>query len=356
MKKLADMDQPQATSTNISVEEMMEDIKKLNDYSIENAEKKAMATKYGIQSRKAAEIEHAILVKAAEDRATRKSFTELDITMFKRLSNCPEIYGKMESFLQLEPEAFIKYMKDVYEEDIKSKGIEQYITWKPSDLKYARIKYGDKYTIKFYQFLLKYLEENGSSTKDARDVRKEATDLVLSKLNEQLKDFKKTLLDHAEEQALKHYDNIVENIDMWFEKDEECEKQLNDLRRQNGRSYRYWDTPEYKKVQETQKRWHMMYVEGNFIMNKWSKEEYGKYCREQAEKEYEMKKKTMAEKIVDRDFDYANIQFTNVKRDPKWIEMLITDGVKKVYARSIIAAEYSEKVTVHFRFILTDRK
>jgi hypothetical protein len=87
MKKLTDMDQPQATSTNISIEEMMEDIKKLNDYSIENAEKKAMATKYGIQSRKAAEIEHAILVKAAEDRATRKSFTELDITMFKRLIN-----------------------------------------------------------------------------------------------------------------------------------------------------------------------------------------------------------------------------------------------------------------------------
>ena len=356
MKKLTEMEQPQSTSTNISVEEMMEDINKLNDYSIDNAEKKALAAKYGIQSRKGAEIEKRILTVAAEDRANRTTFSELDITMFKRLTNCPELYSKMEPFLQLEPEAFVKYMKDVYEENIKSKGLEQYITWKPSDLKYARIKYGNIYTIKFYQFLLKYLEENGSATKDARDARKEATDLVLSKLNEQLKDFKQTLLDHAEEQALNYYDNIVKNIDMWFEKDEECEKQLNDLRRENGRSYRYWDNPEYKKVQETQKRWHLMYVEGNFIMEKWTKNEYGKYCREQAEKEYEMKKKTMAEKIVDRDFDYANIQFTNVKRDPKWIEMLITDGVKKVYARSIIAAEYSEKVTVHFRFILTDRK
>ena len=64
----------------------------------------------------------------------------------------------------------------------------------------------------------------------------------------------------------------------------------------------------------------------------------------------------MAEKIVERDFDYANITFSNMKRDPKGIEMMISDGVKKVYARSIIAAEYSEKVICHFRFILTDRK
>ena len=41
MKRLTEMEQLQSTSTNISVEEMMEDIKKLNDYSIENAEKKA---------------------------------------------------------------------------------------------------------------------------------------------------------------------------------------------------------------------------------------------------------------------------------------------------------------------------
>ena len=338
-----------------SVSEMLNDIKTLND-AYDNSVKKQIAEKYGIQSKKTAEIEHQILLKAAELRHSKKSFSEDDITAFKRLSNMPEIYNKMVSFLELEPEVFIKYMKDKYEEDIKASNLTQYVTWKPSELKYSRIKYGQIYTIKFYQFLVKYLEENGSATKDVRDARKEATDLVLSKLNEQLKDFKKNLLDHAEEQALNHYDNIVKNIDNWFEEDEKCDKQLNELRKANGRSYRYWDNPEYKKVQETQKRWHMMYVEGNFIMNKWSKKEYGKYCREQAEKEYEMKKKTMAEKIVDRDFDYANITFTNVKKDPKWIEMLITDGVKKVYARSIIAAEYSEKVTVHFRFILTDRK
>jgi hypothetical protein len=64
----------------------------------------------------------------------------------------------------------------------------------------------------------------------------------------------------------------------------------------------------------------------------------------------------MADKIHDKGLNIENIECTNVHQDPKVIEMVITDGVKKLYCRSIIAAEYSDKMVTHFRFIITERK
>lgn len=36
--------------------------------------------------------------------------------------------------------------------------------------------------------------------------------------------------------------------------------------------------------------------------------------------------------------------------------MRVTDGTKNVYCRSVWAAEFSEKMIPHFRFIITNRK
>ena len=167
--------------SKITVAEMLEDIKKVRD-AYELKEKKAIADKYGIQSKKIAEIEHGILIKAAEDRATRKTYDGNDIKAFRQLTNMPEIYNKLEAFLKQEPEAFVKYLKDYYEEYLKKENLFSFINWKPSDLKY-RVSYGKIYSIKIYQFLVKYLEENGSDTADKRSAKEKATDLILSKLD-----------------------------------------------------------------------------------------------------------------------------------------------------------------------------
>lgn len=348
------------SDNKISVAEMLADIKNLENWSLaENIDKKAMAAKYGIQSRKTAEIVYGILTKAAEDRWSRKKFDENDIAAFKQFCKMPELYSKIEPFFEDEPEEFIKYLRDFYKKDLEDSNLMQYSTWKQSDLKYRRIPYGKIYTIKLYQFILKYLEEHGSDNKDARDAKTKATDLVLGKLDEQLKDFKKDLLDRAEQQALDFYDTILEKIGDWKKTADGLQKQIEDFQmnwvKNRNRGW-YWNEREYKDLEKSAKQWRAKYLNAKYIKGHFSKPEYGKYCRDAADHEYEMKKNTMADKIVERDFDYANLQFTNVKRDPKWIEMMITDGVKKVYARSIIAAEFSEKVTVHFRFILTDRK
>ena len=92
-------------SSKFSTTEMMEDIKKVKD-AYELKDKKAIAEKYGIQSKKAAEIEHGILVKAAEDRASRTKFDELDVRMFRLLSNYVDMYNKLADYLSQETEAF----------------------------------------------------------------------------------------------------------------------------------------------------------------------------------------------------------------------------------------------------------
>lgn len=42
-----------------------------------------------------------------------------------------------------------------------------------------------------------------------------------------------------------------------------------------------------------------------------------------------------------------------MNNNPKFFEMTITDGNQSLHARSIWAAEYSENVTAHYRFIIS---
>ena len=342
-------------SSKISTAEMMEDIKKIRD-AYELKDKKAIAEKYGIQSKKAAEIEHGILVRAAEDRATRTKFDELDVRMFRLLSNYVDMYNKLIEYFENEPEAFIIYMKDYYEEYLKKEKLFSYINWKPSDLKY-RLSANKIYSIKYYQSIVRYLEENGSSTADRRSAKQKATELILSKLDEQLADFKEQLLNQVEEQAKNAWQRFSDNLETYHKEYLKADKEFDDFHNDRNNRFALPEVREkYSILEETRNLASQKYYNAKYIIEKYTKEDYGKYCREQGRKEYEYKKHKMAEKIVERDFDYANIIFSNMKRDPKGIEMMISDGVKKVYARSIIAAEYSEKVICHFRFILTDRK
>jgi hypothetical protein len=342
-------------SSKFSAAEMMEDIKKVRD-AYELKDKKAIAEKYGIQSKKIAEIEKGILQRAAEERATRTKFDTLDISLFRLYSNYVDMYNKLSEYLELEPEGFIIFMKDYYEEDLKKDKIFQYLNWRPADMKY-RLNYNQMCRIKYYQSLVRYINEHGSSTKNQREAKENATDLILGKLDEQLAEFKEQLLNQVEEQAKDYWQRLSDGLEKWHKEYLKARKAFNDYTADHTRRYSLPEVmAEYNRLEEAGKLASQKYHNAKFIVEKWTKEEYGKYCREQGRKEYEYKKHKMAEKIVERDFDYSNLTFSNMKRDPKGIEMLISDGVKKVYARSIIAAQFSEKVICHFRFILTDRK
>ena len=65
---------------------------------------------------------------------------------------------------------------------------------------------------------------------------------------------------------------------------------------------------------------------------------------------------TLASRIMTQDFDFDKLEVTSISDDPKYFELQITDGKNNLYARSIYAAEFSEKMVPHFRFIITNKR
>ncbi len=87
-----------------------------------------------------------------------------------------------------------------------------------------------------------------------------------------------------------------------------------------------------------------------------SKKEYVDKCKKDAEDKFDANITTISERLNKQNFIITDIQVTDIDNDPKFYIMCITDGVKKVYCRSVWAAEFSDKMIPHFRFIITNRK
>lgn len=104
---------------NIPEQEIYKDIAILkgDDYTVElNIKtKRAIGAKYGMDPKDATRTEK-ILMKIYEYlrelRKTKSSFTQQDITDFRRLTNSLQRYKDLEPFLQLESPAFLKYILD----------------------------------------------------------------------------------------------------------------------------------------------------------------------------------------------------------------------------------------------------
>ena len=64
----------------------------------------------------------------------------------------------------------------------------------------------------------------------------------------------------------------------------------------------------------------------------------------------------LASKLDKKGFVSEGLGFSSLQHDPKLFDVLISSGNKKVHARSILAAEDSEYMKAHFRFIITNAK
>ena len=85
------------------------------------------------------------------------------------------------------------------------------------------------------------------------------------------------------------------------------------------------------------------------------KESFVKDSVEKAAMMFDGKVFAMADKLNKKGFT-PDCKFSSLSSDPKMFDVIITDGEKKVHARSILAAEYSECMVAHFRFIITNAK
>lgn len=75
-----------------------------------------------------------------------------------------------------------------------------------------------------------------------------------------------------------------------------------------------------------------------------------------AENAFDGKVEGLALKLNSKGFVADGLKFEAICHDPKLFDAVIASNGKKVHARSIWAAENSELVTPHFRFIVTNAR
>lgn len=86
---------------------------------------------------------------------------------------------------------------------------------------------------------------------------------------------------------------------------------------------------------------------------RWNKEKFVNYEVDMAEKKYKSDIEAVAFKVRRMKMDETNLYVRLVMPDALHLDIYISDGKKDVHARSIFAAEYSDLVTPHYRFIIT---
>lgn len=120
-------------------------------------EKKVLATKYSLDTKKAKEIQNMILVAMRDERKTRNEFDEIDLLYFSKL-DIPETYTKARAYYELESIEFLTFVMNNHWKTLVKQKLE-----KKADLVNTHGTYQlsgtDKYAIRSYLNIKKYLDE-----------------------------------------------------------------------------------------------------------------------------------------------------------------------------------------------------
>lgn len=334
----------------LSIEEMMEDYNIISDYP-DTTTKKIIASKYGITSKKSADIQKAILIAIRNERNNRHEYSDDDIIWFKRLSDMPSRYKTLCVWLDEESLDFINFMRAYYEEKLKSKKskfgslFDLKNSAKGRDWNYV-MNASDKYLIDTYNNLTQYIEEHDPTTLSSKQDQQTIINSIKQKLIENTKEFHDEYIKRVEIFANKYWDKLPSNIESSKKKYEEAKKLYKD-------EQDYDKSKILKRKMEEASRIYNSYL---IVSRKYSsKNEYIDKCKEDAEAKFDANITSIAERLKKQDFIITDIKVSGIHNDPKFYAMYVTDGVNKVYCRSIWAAEFSDKMIPHFRFIITNK-
>ena len=323
----------------------------VNDYEksehASGIEKKQLAEKYNC-SNKIKDIQKAILLKMREERHRRKEFNNEDITYFTRL-DFPE--KKFYDELGEEPIEFVRFYADYYLQQLKKRRLDKMVGQK---LNSYNSSISDRYMIKRYETILAYLTANDKTeeekAKDKSD--KERIEMIkknlIEKISSEIEGFKNKIIDMTKRFAKKKYDNAPKII-------EKCDNEIAELEKtfDSKSFYSYYKTKEYKRIEELRK---IKSKEKMILVKYPTYKEYEEACVNEAIHQFENNISAISDRVKEKGLNIENVTCQDVFDDPKFIEMRITDGERSLWCRSILAAEYSDKMIPHFRFIITERK
>lgn len=335
----------------MSIEEMVEDYNVISD-SPDTATKKNIASKYGLVSKKSADIQKAILVAMRNERNDRRKYCDDDITWFRRLSDMPSRYKTLCTWLDNESLEFVNFMRCYYEEKLKSKKskfgslFDLKNSAKGRDWNYT-MTYADKYLIDTYNNLMQYIEEHDPTKISSKQEQQIIINRIKQKLLENTKEFHNEYIRRVENFANKYWDELPSKI-------ESSKKAYEEAKQLYMGEQDYAKSKTLKRKIEKASRIYNSYL---IVSKKYSsKKEYVDKCKEDAEAKFDANITSISERLNKQNFIITDIKVTDIHNDPKFYTMCVTDGIKKVFCRSVWAAEFSSKMIPHFRFIITNRK
>lgn len=333
-----------------SMEEMIADYNTLDDYPT-MAQKKEIALKYGIESKKVKEIEHEILLQMRALRFEKKDFDNTDIRFYYKL-DVPE-----KTKLEGECTQFIMFLKDYFFKRMQERKLDKKVSMaKIRDWNY-HMTYADRSLILDYLKCIDVLDSRNVDKIETKKAKEEVIEGIMLQLVSQTKEFYEQYLNDAEAWATKTYDSAPGRLEYFIEKRRNLEVKrdevVNRLKAENG--WRYMYDPDYKEIDGSINRLSRSINELKVILNK-TKVDFIQENREDAENTFNHNIANLAEKLYAKEFEFAKITVNSISKDPKLFELEVTDGNITLYARSIWAAEYSDKMIPHFRFIITNRR
>lgn len=335
-----------------SKEELHADYQKVSD--VTGQEKKDLIAKYGVESKKAQDIKNRILEILRELRREKKNFDKEDITDFLRLHDY--VTSRMIEGLKEEAKEFSTYLKDYYFERLKSRKLESWALV-TSGLNNYRLSIADKDLIKTYQKISKAVDEINPTKEKLNE--KEHFEMLNNRITELMQDFKVIYLKRIEEYAKKQYKyySSEENLKKLIDAKEAAEKEVEKYKEENNiRWIKYNDYKGRNLENNVDKARNKISQFKGFTKMYTTEKMYLDKCREDGEKTFANNIAAISERLIKDNLNIDNLSITNVKNDPKFFEMIITDGNKKLYLRSVFAAQFSTKMIPHFRFIITERK
>lgn len=184
-------------------------------------------------------------------------------------------------------------------------------------------------------------KKNAAATTEEEAVKKYKPALA-----EGCEEFHKVWVARNLERANYEYNNINAKV-------EDAKKIYDRLNRLPNISYMYFQMHHTRLRRKVEKARAECYKIISHRAAKMTCSEYLEYTRERLEQHWDASMTKLAVKLLPFNLDHITATATDM--EDKGLECYITEGNRRIHARVIWAAEYSDRVTPHERYILTEK-
>lgn len=308
---------PKSKFAEMTEEEMMADYDRLD--GLDSALKKELSQKYGIESKKAAEIGSEILRGIQEKRKAKDTFAKEDLRWFNRLYPSTGTFATLKNALDSESEAFVKFVADEYKSRY-DKVMSQRL-----------LSMADKARITDYNNIVRYLNEKKNSEDDGLQT-------LIKNLTIQTDVFKTKYIKDTEQYATAVWERAR---DKYREADDEA------VQLHNNHGIPYSEKKDrLKELSDIKKKYSIALQRKAFFVAR---------VVTDAKKTFEADIRNIADRIRQKGIDESKIQVKPLKVGGVGIDMMIGDEKRALYARAIVAAVDSMYMRPHYRFIITEK-